>query len=59
MPLVRSPVATGAGAGAAAAAGAFVWTSAAPHLVQNLLSSGFFSPHLGQNMSVFHLLAYW
>jgi len=55
MPLVFSPAAAlGAGAGAAAgafaAAGAAAAVNASPHLLQNLLSSGFFSPHLEQNI---------
>ena len=54
IPLVLSPAALGAGAGAGA--GAATWVRAAPHLLQNLLSSGFSSPHLEQNMSAFHLL---
>jgi hypothetical protein len=55
MPLVRVP-STALGAGLAAGAAAAVRGS--PHLLQNLLPEGFFSPHLEQNISVFHLLAY-
>ena len=43
----------GAGAGAGSAAGSAFNVKAAPHLEQNLLLSGFFSPHCGQYISDF------
>jgi hypothetical protein len=55
MPLVRVPAAA---LGAGASAGAAAAVRGSPHLLQNLLPEGFFSPHLEQNMSVFYLLDY-